>query len=114
MSGRLSFDYITKEAADGAAFKVRDRLLFEYFNPRGAVSAKRSMDDRVEDLVDRGLAATGALFVHGSLNRYHVEKLSKLLRQKRPRRWPVEYHARAIRREIVEAAAFIAEKESAQ
>lgn len=113
MTKRRSFEYVTRTAKNAAGLGVRQTLQFEYFNPNGACTAKRKMDDLVSEVVESGLAKNGALFIHGSLNHFHDDKLRALINMKRPRGWPVRYHVQCLRNEIEAARFFVEEKRAA-
>lgn len=102
MKKRLTWDHITKEATTDDRMNTRDLLSFHYFNPNGVYAAKRSNDDAISALVDAGTLRSGWLIAHGLFDRFHPDKLSHMLRLKRPARRDVIYHIEAMRRRNIE------------
>lgn len=102
---RLTFDEITTTLTRDEADKlsVRHRLVFEMFNPNGAVAEKHAADKEIDDAVAEGAMKSGAIVAYGALATYHEDRLSKLLHVRSPRRFNVFYHAKQLREQAATA-----------
>lgn len=87
----------------------REVICFHYFNPNGLYAAKKSINDKITELVDAGLCKSGALIAHGGLNTFHTDWLSKLVSNKRVKTVDMQAVLSGLRFNIKLAEEFIAE-----
>ena len=75
-----NFNYFTKTATKPMkSWCVRDRALFEYFNPNGANHRKYAVDERITAAVAAGKCASGAILAYGSMNDHYSRLLSDIV-----------------------------------
>ena len=86
---------------------------FHYFNPNGLYAAKKASDAKIDELVDAGLAKSGAIIAYGGLNYFYTNMLTNLATAKRVGRISLSTILRGIERDIKAATDFIEEKKTA-
>lgn len=100
MNQVTKYQRVTRTATTDKGMCNRDKVLFHYFNPNGAVQKKRDMDECLATFVDAGVIPAGWHLAYGTFNDYHVKELEKLLDKRRVRSFPARYHAKRILEEV--------------
>ena len=114
MSKLSSFEFISQTATKPSrSWSNTELAQFHYFNPNGLYAAKKASDVKIDELVDAGLAKSGAIIAYGGLNYFHTNLLSKLAMAKRVGRINLLVTLESIKRDIATAAEFIEEKTAA-
>jgi hypothetical protein len=106
---RITFDQIRSIAALPKNASNRDTVLFHYFNPNGAVAAKRASDERIYEAVAAGKCKSGVIYAHGGMNRFYEDKLSELVNRQRVSNFDARYYVAEIYNEVKKADAFLAD-----
>ena len=111
MSKANKFEVITQIAKKPrSGWSNLDIVKFHYFNPNGLTAQKKVTDKQIDELVDSGLAKSGAIMAHGSLNYFYTDRLHKLFDKKAVNGIDLQVTLEGIRRDIETAKEFIAEK----
>jgi hypothetical protein len=114
MSKISSFEYISQVATEPSrSWSNAELAKFHYFNPCGLYAAKKASDVKIDELVDAGLAKSGAIIAYGGLNYFNIKLLIGLATAKRVGRIDLQVTIRGIERDIATAAKFIEEKTTA-
>jgi len=114
MSKVSSFEYISQAATEPSRSWSNSELAkFHYFNPNGLYAAKKASDVKIDELVEAGLAKSGAIIAYGGLNYFYTKLLSDLAMSKRVGRIDLLVTLQGIERNIATAAKFIEEKTAA-
>ena len=103
-----SFIEVTETLTHADKLSAKNTALFHYFNPHGALTAKKASDDRIDAAVKAGIMKNGAIIAYGYLNDFHQNSLYKLTQQKRPRRWNVDYHVSGLLKDAKKADEYVA------
>jgi hypothetical protein len=113
MSKVSSFEYIMQTATEPSrSWSNAELAKFHYFNPNGLYAAKKASDVRIDELVDAGLAKSGAIIAYGGLSYFNTNLLSNLATAKRVGRIDLLVTLEGIERDIKTATEFIEEKKS--
>ena len=105
------YNKITKTATTIAkSWTNREIVMFHYFNPNGLTAAKAATDKQIDALVDSGLAKSGAIIAHGSLNYHYTNMLGKMFDQKAVNGIELQVVLNGLRNDIEKAKDFIAEQ----
>jgi hypothetical protein len=114
MSKASSFEYVSQTATEpNPSWSNSNVAKFHYFNPNGLYAAKKASDAKVDELVEAGLAKSGAIIAYGGLNSFNTNLLSNLATAKRVSHSDLFVTLRGIKRDIAVAAEFIEEKTAA-
>lgn len=108
-SKRRDHEFVTELAETDAGMNRANVARFHFFNPNGLYAELRAVQARVAEVVDLTGVPNGVLFVHGSLNGFNADQLRKQIQKARPDRYGLPVTLRAIRRDIDQAKAWIAE-----
>ena len=114
MTKTSTFESIMQTATEpNRSWSNAELAKFHYFNPNGLYAAKKASDAKIDELVDAGLAKSGAIIAYGGLNYFYTKLLSDLGTAKRVGRIDLSVTLRGIERDIAKAAEFIKEQETA-
>lgn len=114
MTKTSTFECIMQTATEPSrAWSNAELAKFHYFNPNGLYAAKKASDVKIDELVDAGLAKTGAILAYGGLSYFNTNLLSNLAMAKRVNRIELSVTLRGIERDIETAAKFIKEQKTA-
>jgi hypothetical protein len=104
-----TFEYVTKTATEvNHKWSVKNRLLFQAFNPNGLVAQKDANDDAVRALVDEGRVMSGALITYGGFDSYSRDQLMKLVVKKRVSTSQYSVAVQMLRATVLGASEYIA------
>ena len=114
MTKPSNFEHIMQTATEPSRSWSNSELAkFHYFNPNGLYAAKKASDVRIDELVEAGLAKSGAIIAYGGLSYFNTNLLSNLATSKRVGRIDLLVTLQGIERDIKAATDFIEEKKTA-
>jgi hypothetical protein len=113
MTKLTTFESIMQTATEPSrSWSNAELAKFHYFNPNGLYAAKKASDAKIDELVEAGLAKSGAIIAYGGLNYFYTNLLSDLAMSKRVGRIDLAVTLQGIKRDIATAAEFIAEQQT--